>query len=159
MVSNLGLNKVAAPIAFCLHWLVAVPGAMIAGSSLNQLLYMRLYYGTVLEALIPCSAAIAGILGYCTNRRTRRLAAGLVFVPALALVILDAYQLAKMWSDPQAVTPQFLFHNVLGVHPCEGDCFDGIFFEALSVSGADSLGAFLGLHTANRAVKSSFRAD
>jgi len=145
MFSETAQRQMAAPVAYVLHWLVAVPVSMIAGVWPDQFLYLRFYYGTILEAIIPCSALIAGILGYLVNRRTRRLAAGFVFVPALLLVILDAYQLATGWSNPRDVTPEFLLHNVMGIHPCEGDCAGGIFFGGLSVSAAYSLGAFLGL--------------
>jgi hypothetical protein len=148
MFSEPAPMKIAVPVAYVLHWRVAAPGSMVAGAWPDQFLYLRFYYGTILEAIIPCSAVIAGILGYFINRRTRRRVATFVFVPALLLVILGAYQLATGWSNPRAVTPQFLLHNVMGIHPCEGDCFGGIFFEALSVSAAYSLGAFLGLRVA-----------
>ena len=148
MFSEPASRKIAGPVAYVLHWLVAVPGSMIAGGWPDQFLYMRFYYGTLLEAIIPCSAAIAGILGYFVNRRTRRRVATFVFAPALLLVIWDAYELATGWSNPRAVTPQFLLHNVMGFHPCEGDCFGGIFFQAFTVSAAYSLGAFLGIRAA-----------
>jgi hypothetical protein len=57
------------PIVFVLHWLLAVPLALIAGAAPDQFFYERLLYGTVLGGLVPCSAIIAGVLGFAVNRK------------------------------------------------------------------------------------------
>lgn len=72
MFEQFSRGKVPATIAFMLHWLVAVPGTLIIGAFPDSwfrslFVYTPSYAVMGADAVMPFSAVIGAVLGYCSK--------------------------------------------------------------------------------------------
>lgn len=143
-------------VAYAVHWLLAVPMSILAGTVPDQYLYTRFHTAATIGQIGPCSAVFGGVMGYCLNRVRRDSAATLVFIPALLLVADAVYEGAGVWTPALTTSShlRFVVDDVLGINgKCLGDCFGSLGVTLLAPSLAYSVGAFVALRRARAAGK------